>query len=120
MDYGEPASYLTLDEECSVISSDGEEVGKVQHVLSDEDEDVFDGIVIDTHLGPGGLLFVDAQQVKECRERAVMLTVPAAEIEKLPKPEPNPSVMENHGVEDSEGPLQAKLHKAWDMISGNT
>jgi sporulation protein YlmC with PRC-barrel domain len=120
VDYGEPASYLTLDEGCSVISSDGEEVGKVQHVLADEDEDVFDGIVIDTRLGPGGLLFVDAPQVKECRERAVLLSVPAAEVEKLPKPGPNPSVMENHGVEDSESPLQAKLHRAWDMISGNT
>jgi hypothetical protein len=120
VDYGEPASYLTLDEDCSVISSDGEEVGKVQHVLADEEEDVFDGIVIDTHLGPGGLHFVDAPQVKECRERAVVLSVPAAEIEKLPKPAPNPAVMENHGVEDSESPLQAKLHKAWDMISGNT
>jgi hypothetical protein len=120
VDYGEPASYLTLDEDCSVISSDGEEVGKVQHVLADEEEDVFDGIVIDTHLGPGGLHFVDAPQVKECRERAVVLSVPAADIEKLPKPAPNPAVMENHGVEDSESPLQAKLHKAWDMISGNT
>ena len=120
MDYGEPASYLTLDEDCLVISSDGEEVGKVQHVLADEEEDVFDGIVIDTELGPGGLHFVDAPQVKECRERAVMLSVPAAEIENLPKPEPNPGVMESHGVEDSESPLRAKLHKAWDRISGNT
>jgi hypothetical protein len=29
-------------------------------------------------------------------------------------------VMESHGVEDSEGGLQRKLHRAWDMISGNT
>ena len=120
MDYGEPASYLTLNEGCSVISSDGEEVGKIQHVLADEEEDVFDGLVIDTQLGPGGLLFVDAPQVKECRERAVMLSVPAAEIEKLPKPAPSPAVMESHGVEDSEGGLQQKLHRAWDLISGNT
>jgi PRC-barrel domain len=120
VDYGEPASYLTLKEGCAAISSDGEDVGKVQHVLADEDEDVFDGIVIDTALGPGGLVFVDAPQVQECRERAVLLSVSAAEVEKLPKPTPNPAVMENHGVEDSESALQAKLHKAWDMISGNT
>ena len=120
MDYGEPTSYLTLTEGCSVISSDGKEVGKVQHVLADEEEDVFDGIVIDTQLGPGGLLFVDAPQVSQCRERAVLLSVPAAEVENLPKPAPNPAVMENHGVEDSESALQAKLHRAWDRISGNT
>lgn len=103
-----------------MISSDGKEVGKVQHVLADEDEDVFDGIVIDTELGPGGLLFVDAPQVAQCRERAVLLSVPAAEVENLPKPTPNPGVIESHGVEDSESALQAKLHKAWDRISGNT
>jgi sporulation protein YlmC with PRC-barrel domain len=120
MDYGEPSSYLTLNEGCSVISSDGEEVGKIQHVLADEEEDVFDGLVIDTQLGRGGLLFVDAPQVRECRERAVMLSVPAAEIEKLPKPAPSPGVMESHGVEDSEGGLQQKLHRAWDLVSGNT
>jgi hypothetical protein len=119
-DYGEPASYLTLKEGCEVVSSDGEKVGTVQHVLADEAEDVFDGIVIDTELGPGGLHFVDAPQVKECFERAVELTLPASEVPELPRPAPNPAVMEDHGVEDTESPLQAKLHRAWDLISGNT
>jgi hypothetical protein len=119
-DYGEPASYLTLEEGCDVLSSDGEKVGTVQHVLSDDEEDVFDGIVIDTHLGPGGLHFVDAPQVSECFERAVQLTLPASQVTELPKPTANPAVMESHGVEDSESALQAKLHRAWDVISGNT
>jgi hypothetical protein len=120
VDYGEPASYLTLEEGCAVVSSDGENVGTVQHVLADEDEDVFDGVVIDSRLGPGGLHFVDAPQVSECRERALFLTIPSSEVPHLPKPGPNPSVMENHGVEDTESGLQAKLHRAWDVISGNT
>jgi len=120
MDYGEPASYLTVKEGCDVVSSDGEKVGTVQHVLADEEADVFDGVVIDTQLGPGGLHFVDAPQVKECFERAVVLSVPTDRVSGLPKPTPNPAVMENHGVEDSEGALQAKLHRAWDLISGKT
>jgi hypothetical protein len=120
MDYGEPASYLTLKEGSAVVSSDGEDVGTVQHVLADQEEDVFDGIVIDTRLGPGGLHFVDAPQVSECFDRAVQLKIPASEVPSLPKPTPNPAVMENHGVEDTEGGLQAKLHRAWDVISGNT
>ena len=103
-----------------MISSDGEDVGKVLHVLADEEEDVFDGIVVDVKLGPGGHRFVDAPQVSECREGAVIISVPAAEVEKLPEPTPNPAVMENHGVEDTEGKLREKLHRAWDMISGNT
>jgi hypothetical protein len=119
-DYGEPASYLTLKEGCDVVSSDGERVGTVQHVLAEEEEDIFDGIVIDTELGAGGLQFVDAPQVAECFERAVQLKLPASEVAGLPKPAPNPAAVEHHGVEDSESALQAKLHRAWDLISGKT
>jgi hypothetical protein len=120
MDYGEPTSYLTLEEGTPVVSSDGEEVGTVQHVLADEEEDVFDGVVIDTRLGPGGLHFVDAPQVSQCRERAVVLSIPAEQVPDLPKPSANPAAMEHHGVEDSPSPLQEKLRRAWDLISGNT
>jgi PRC-barrel domain len=120
MDYGEPTSYQAVKQGCTVVSSDGEEVGKLQHVLADEDEDVFDGVVIDSELGPGGLHFVDAPQVTECFERAIVLSLPAREVPELPKPTANPAVMESHGVEDSEGSLQRKLHRAWDLISGNT
>jgi hypothetical protein len=120
MDYGEPTSYLAVKDGSDVVSSDGKTVGTVQHVLADEEEDVFDGIVIDTQLGPGGLHFVDAPQVKECREKAILISVPSGEVPDLPKPAPNPAVMESHGVEDSESALQRKLHRAWDLISGNT
>ena len=100
------------------MSSDGEQVGVVQHVLADEETDIFDGIVIDTKLGPGGLRFADAPQVAEIREDAVVLTVAAAEVERLPEPQPNPAVVEHHGVEDAESPLQHKLRRAWEIVSG--
>ena len=48
-----------------------------------------------------------------------MLTIPGSQVEHLPKPTPAPAVLENHGVEDSESGLQRKLHRAWDLISGN-
>ena len=119
MALGAPISYLVLEPGTDVVSSDGEVVGTVEHVLAAEDEDVFDGIVIDTRLGPGGHHFVDAPEVAEIHERGVVLKIPAAEVERLPKPEANPAVIENHGVEDSESPLTAKLRRAWDLISGN-
>jgi hypothetical protein len=86
--------------------------------LRDEGTGVFDGIVIDVRSGPGGLRFVDAPQVAEIREGAVVLTVRTAEVERLPKPGPNPAVMEHHGVEDSEGRLEHKLRRAWEIVSG--
>ena len=46
MDLGDPGSYLTLAEGTPVLTSDGERIGEVAHVLADADEDVFDGLVI--------------------------------------------------------------------------
>jgi hypothetical protein len=119
VDFGKPSSYLALEPGADVVSSDGERVGKVEHVLADADSDIFDGLVVDLERGPGGWHFADADQVEEVYERAVVLTLPAAEVERLPKPAPSPGVMEHHGVEDSESSLQSKLHRAWDLISGN-
>ncbi len=117
-DYGEPTSYLALDRGVDVFSSDGERLGTVEHVLADEGEDIFDGLVIDARLGPGGMRFVDAPQVGSLHERGVVLTLTAAEAEGLHEPSENPAVLENHGVEDSEGRLQHKLKRAWEVISG--
>ncbi len=114
MDYGEPRSYLVLEQGVDVISSDGDQVGVVEHVLADQEENIFDGIVVDTRLGPGGLVFVDASQVAEIYEEAVLLSIDASAAVGLPKPSANPGVVEHHGVEDVEG----KLRRAWNAISG--
>ena len=119
MDLGQPRSYLTLEVGTDVYASDGTLVGKVEHVLADEKDDIFDGIVIDVKLGPGGLHFADAPLVGDIGSEGCALKVSAAEVEQLPKPTPNPGVIESHGVEDSEGHIRAKLHRAWDKISGN-
>lgn len=118
VDYGDPISYLALDKGVDVISRDGDRVGSVQHILADEGTDIFDGIVIDTRLGPGGLRFVDAADIAEIHEQAVLLGLSTADSYHLHKPTPNPAVLENHGVEDSEGHLEHKLRRAWDVISG--
>lgn len=114
MEYGEPSSYIALQEGVDVISSDGDRVGVVAHVLADEGEDIFDGIVIDTRLGPGGKTFADASQIAEIREKAVLLSIGTSEAEALPQPSDNPAVVEHHGVEDVEG----KLRRAWEKMTG--
>jgi hypothetical protein len=119
VDYGQPISYMALEPGADVVSSDGQQVGKVEHVLADVDTDIFDGLVVDLGAGPDGLQFADSEQVGEIYERAVILKVAAAEVGQLPKPGPAPAVMEVHGSEDTEGRLQRKLHRAWDRISGN-
>ncbi len=118
-DLGAPASYLTLAEGLSVYSSDGEELGKVEHVLADPDVDVFDGVVIDTSVLPGGRRFVDATQVAEIYERGVVLTLAAAAAERLPEPTDSPGAIEVGPDDVVPDQLQDKLRRAWDRISGN-
>ncbi len=117
-DYGQPRSYLEVDEGVDVITSDGQFVGALEHVVADEQSDIFDGIVVDTSAGPGGHRFVDAPEVAEFFERAVILKLSAAEADDLPEPSDNPGVMRHGGEEDADGPLARKLRRAWDLISG--
>lgn len=119
-DLGEPASYLTLKEGQPVYSCDGERLGEVQHVLAAPEEDIFDGVVLDTSVLPGGRRFVDASQVEECFERGLLLKLDRSGAESLPEPGANPAVMEADPAEADESDLTRKLRRAWDLISGNT
>jgi uncharacterized protein YrrD len=122
-DLGPPSSYLSLGKGADVYSRDGEEVGKVEHVLAAPDEDIFDGIVLDTSVLPGGHRFVDADQVEEIFERGVLLKIDQAEAEKLPEPSENPAAIEvsaDDVAEGGEDKLKRKLRRAWDLISGKT
>jgi hypothetical protein len=117
-DYGEPRSFLTVEKGVDVVTADGRRVGALEHVLADEKTDIFDGLVIDISLGPGGHRFVDAPDVDELYERAVVLKLPASAIAGLPEPSANPAAMRHTGAEDSEGALAQKLRRAWDLITG--
>ena len=68
-----------------MISSDGQEVGKVVEVLDNLPEHIFDGLVIQT--AAGERRFVDAPEVARTAERAVTLNITAAECANLSPPE---------------------------------
>ena len=119
-DLGAPASYLTLAEGMPVYSSDGEELGKVEHVLADPDVDVFDGIVLDTSVLPGGQRFADATQVAEIYERGVVLTLDAAAAERAARAERQPREIEVGPDDVVPDQLHDKLRRAWDRISGKS
>jgi hypothetical protein len=117
-DLGAPASYLTLEKGAACYSSDGQAVGKVEHVLADPDLDLFDGFVLDKSVLPGGHRFVDADQVDEIYERGVVLTVDAAAAKSLPEPAPSPGQIEVGPDDVVPDEMRDKLHRAWDRISG--
>jgi uncharacterized protein YrrD len=123
-DLGNPSSYRVCPGGTPVYSSDGEKLGEVEHVLADEDTDIFDGIVLDTSVLPGGNRFADASQVAEIYERGVVLSVDAAGAQSLPEPSANPAAMETTGEDfverEWDDELEGKLRRAWDRISGKS
>ena len=121
-DLGNPSSYLALAEGTPVYSSDGEKLGEVEHVLCDQEIDIFDGLVIDQSVLPGGHRFADATQVDEIYERGVVLTVDAVAAEKLPEPGKSAAAMEVTGEDfverEWDDEVEGKLKRAWDFLSG--
>ena len=119
MDLGNPASYLVLADGTPVLSSDGQEVGTVEHVLADADSDVFDGVIVDMRAGPGGHRFADATQVEAIYEYGVVLALRTPEAEALPEPTGNPAGLGASPDDTAPDDLEDKLKRAWDYLSGN-
>lgn len=124
MDAGLPISYQVLGEGTSVYSSDAVRIGAVAHVLAVEDEDVFDGIVINElsrdHVPEGAEhRFVDASAIDSIHERAVTLKLTAAGCRELPEPSANPAVMRDDPADGEASELGSKLRRAWDRLSGD-
>ncbi len=119
VDLGAPISYEVLEPGTPVFSSDGEQIGKVAHVLAAEDVDVFDGVVIGEHAFGSGHRFADADEIGSIRERGLVLTLDRAACERLPKPEANPAVMRDDPAVSAADVRRDKLRRAWDLISGN-
>jgi uncharacterized protein YrrD len=115
---GAPSSYLTLEAGVPVYSCDGRELGRVEHVLAAPAQDIFDGIVVDRSVLPGGHRFADADLVEEIFERGVLLKIDAAAAESLPEPSENPAAMRADPAAGGEGAAEEKLRRAWDLISG--
>ena len=85
LDDGHAVHYTALERGTPVVSSDGEEVGKVLEVLDNLPEHIFDGLVIETTSRERK--FVDAPEVARTAERAVTLNITAEEAARLGPPE---------------------------------
>src|SRR5688500_7135902 len=85
IDDGHAVHYTAVERGTPIYSSDEVEVGSVEQVVDNYREHIFDGIVMSTPAG--AFRFVDAPEVKRTAERAVTLTITAAEVDELPPPE---------------------------------
>jgi len=90
IDDGHAVHYTALTRGTPVYSSDEQHVGTVVEVLDNYRENIFDGLVIET--SGGERRFVDAPEVGRTAERAVTLTITAAECAELPPPPGGPGL----------------------------
>ena len=85
------ASWRTLVPGADVVAADGARVGAVQEVVADHAADIFDGVVVDLRLGPGGLHYVEAAGIAMIFDHRIVLRVPSARVQDLPaKPRRRP------------------------------
>ena len=83
-DYGQPIHYMSVQRGTPVYDSEGDAVGEVRRVEDNYAEHILDGFeILDRD---GTLRFVDAPEVARTFERAVTLTITAAELAELAKP----------------------------------
>jgi hypothetical protein len=85
IDDGHAVHYTAVERGTPIYSSDEVELGRVDAILDNYREHIFDGIVMETN--NGDLRFVDAPEVQRTAERAVTLSITAEEAADLPPPE---------------------------------
>jgi hypothetical protein len=83
----------------------GDHVGDVEHVLADDAEDIFHGLVIKTG---DGHRFASGELVDGIYEHAVIIAVPAGEL-------PTPSADAAAKAADDDG-FATGLKRAWDWL----
>lgn len=116
--FGDRVSWRALGPGADVFSADGRRVGAVQQLLAVPELDIFEGVVIDTRMGPGGLRYVDAGEIAGIHGGLIVLTVPAEGVHQLPRPAPAPAVLEQHAMDPMPSGLERRLARAWELISG--
>ena len=83
-DFGSPVHYTAIERGTPVYDSAGVKVGEVRRVEDNYAEHILDGFeVLDRE---GTLRFVDAPEVGRTFERAVTLTITAADLPERAKP----------------------------------
>jgi hypothetical protein len=85
LDEGHAIHYSAVQPGTPVYSSDGVEIGRVEAVLDNHKEHIFDGVVFRD--GGSEARFADAPEVARTAERAVILALDAEQARQLGPPE---------------------------------
>ena len=78
-----PVAWNGLPRNAIVVAADGAEIGRVIHVLGDEQEDIFHGLAV-RRAGDGRTVEIDWPHIKRMTEQHVVTDVAAGEVDSLP------------------------------------
>jgi hypothetical protein len=119
MEAGDRSSWAALKPGTPCVASGGEQVGTVKEVLAVEEEDIFEGIIIETHHGDR---YVDEAAIDDIFDHQVLLKLDSTAAGNLPAPTPGPGVL-GVGVDEvseSKGKYGRErwFKRAWNRLSG--
>jgi uncharacterized protein YrrD len=83
----DPVSWLVIEPGWKVVAADGSDVGRVEEVVGDEENDIFNGLAVNTGM-LGKPKVVPAENVAEIVEGEIRLDLPAEAIDRLNDHEP--------------------------------
>jgi hypothetical protein len=107
-DLGAQIAYVVLPAGIPVYDRDKRSVGVVEHVIANEGEDIFHGLIVRTSSSPRRQLFADRDQIGELHQRGVVLLVSGAE---LHDPSEDPAARRT-----AQSPQQESLRRAWEWV----
>jgi sporulation protein YlmC with PRC-barrel domain len=85
----DPVSWLVVEPGWKVVGADGKVIGRVEQIVGDTGEDIFNGLAVSTGL-LGKPKYVPAERVAEIVEGEIRLDLPADAVEHLDDHEPHP------------------------------
>ncbi len=83
----DPVSWLMIEHGWKVVDAGGEHVGRIEEVVGDTANDIFNGLAVSTGL-LGKPRYVPAEQVGEITDGQVQLKLSGEHIERLDEHEP--------------------------------
>ena len=117
----DPVSWFLIEPGWKVYDAAGKEVGSVDEVVGDSNDDIFNGLSISTSL-LGRPRYVPSEQVARIAEDRVDLTISKAEIERLGEYEEPPTsaeiLPEDAGaVRRTEAAVEAPIHSREERLN---
>jgi hypothetical protein len=96
----DPVSWFMIEPGWKVVDAAGNEIGKVESVVGDSEEDIFNGLAVSTGLLEG-TRYVPSERVEAITEGEVQLSMSADELEQMDEYEEPPASLEIEGEKAS-------------------